>query len=182
MSVGLSRSTKVSRGESRAGRNFSAFSPMTPAVHGPLLAPSGPMTHSRHVELRQMLERRHRDLATQVQTKVRGFREIDTSDTSRAELSEDKVQEDIDFALVQMQSQTMEKIAAALGRLEAGEYGMCRDCQQEIAEKRLLALPFATRCKDCQDSAESSAHRARRTMDRDASFRIGTMSETSLTQ
>jgi len=138
------------------------------------------MTHSRHIELQQMLERRHRELATQVQTKVRAFRDLDASDGPRAELSEDQVQEDIDFALVQMQSQTMEKIAAALGRLEEGEYGMCRDCDQEIAEKRLRALPFATRCKNCQESAESSACDERRTMQRNASFRIGTITETLL--
>ena len=93
-------------------------------------------------------------------------------------MSEDQVQEDIDFALVQMQSQTMEKIAAALARLADGEYGMCRDCEQEIAEKRLRALPFATRCKDCQESAESSASHERRTLQRDASFRIGTITDT----
>ena len=138
------------------------------------------MTHSRHIELQQILEQRHRELATQVQTKVRGFREIDASDAQRAEFSEDQVQEDIDFALVQMQSQTMEKIAAALARLEEGEYGMCRDCEQEIAEKRLRALPFATRCKACQESAESAARQARRTVQRDASFRIGSVMETAL--
>jgi DnaK suppressor protein len=139
------------------------------------------MTHSRHVELQRMLEQRHGELAAQVQTKVRGFREMDASDTPRAEFSEDQVQEDIDFALVQMQWQTMEKIAAALGRLEDGEYGMCRDCEQEIAEKRLRALPFATRCKDCQESAESSEGHERRTMQRDAGFRMGTITETALT-
>ena len=139
------------------------------------------MTHSRHIELQQMLERRHRELATQVQTKVRGFREMDASDAQRAEFSEDLVQEDIDFALVQMQSQTMEKIAAALARLEEGEYGMCRDCEQEIAEKRLRALPFATRCKGCQESAESSARRERRTLQRDSSFRMGAITDTMLT-
>jgi len=106
---------------------------------------------------------------------------MDASDTPRAEFSEDQVQEDIDFALVQMQWQTMEKIAAALGRLEDGEYGMCRDCEHEIAEKRLRALPFATRCKDCQESAESSEGHERRTMQRDAGFRMGTITGTALT-
>jgi DnaK suppressor protein len=139
------------------------------------------MTHSRHIELQLMLEQRHRELATQVQTKVRSFREIDASDAQRAEFAEDQVQEDIDFALVQMQSQTLEKIATALERLEEGEYGMCRDCEQEIAEKRLRALPFAARCKDCQESAESSARHERRTLQRDASFRMGTITETMLT-
>jgi DnaK suppressor protein len=139
------------------------------------------MTHSRHIALRQMLERRHRELAAQVQTKVRGFREMAAFDAQRADFSDDQVQQDIDFALVQMQSQTMEKIAAALTRLEEGEYGMCRDCGQEIAEKRLRALPFATRCKGCQESAEFSEGHERRVLQRDASFRVGTIAATTLT-
>ena len=113
----------------------------------------------------------------QVQTKVRRFREMDGSDAQRAELAENLVQEDIDFALVQMQSQALEKITAALARIEEGEYGMCHDCGQEIAEKRLRALPFATRCKDCQESAESSARHARRTLQHETSFRSGTITE-----
>jgi DnaK suppressor protein len=139
------------------------------------------MTHSRHVGLRRMLEQRHGELAAQVQTKVRGFREMDASQAPRAEFSEDQAQEDIDFALVQMQSQTMEKIAAALVRLEDGEYGMCLDCEQEIAEKRLRALPFAMRCKDCQESAESSEGQERRAMQRSAGFRMRTIPGTALT-
>src|SRR5258705_335564 len=99
------------------------------------------MTHSRHAELQRMLHQRHAELAAQVQTKVRGFREIDASDAPRAEFSDDQVQEDIDFALVQMQWQTMEKIAAALGRLEEGEYGMCPGRGEAIAQKQLPAPP-----------------------------------------
>jgi DnaK suppressor protein len=134
------------------------------------------MTHSRHVELQQMLEQRHRELAGQVQTKVRGFREIDASDAQRRdEFSEDQAHEDIDFALVQMQSQTMEKIAAALARLDSGDYGICRECEGEIAEKRLRALPFASRCKTCQESAEYSEGHERRALQRDATFRMRTL-------
>jgi DnaK suppressor protein len=137
------------------------------------------MTHSRHVELQRMLEQRHRELAGQVQTKVRAFREADPSAAERrAEFSEDQPQEDIDFALVQMQSETMEKIAAALARLEAGEYGICRECEAEIDQKRLRALPFALRCKGCQESAEYSEGHARRTLERDARFRMRTLAET----
>ena len=106
---------------------------------------------------------------------------MDACDAQRADFSDDQVQQDIDFALVHMQSQTMEKIAAALARLAEGEYGMCRDCEQEIAEKRLRALPFATRCKDCQESAESSEGHERRVLQRDASLRMGTIAATTLT-
>ena len=71
------------------------------------------------------------------------------------ESSEADIQEDIEFALIQMKSETLNKINDALVRLEQGNYGNCFDCGEEIAEKRLRALPFAVRCKDCEEARES---------------------------
>jgi DnaK suppressor protein len=71
------------------------------------------------------------------------------------ESSEADIQDDIEFALIQMKSETLNKINDALGRLEQGDYGNCFECGEEIAEKRLRALPFAVRCKDCERSARS---------------------------
>ena len=75
------------------------------------------------------------------------------------ESAEADIQEDIEFALVQMKSETLNKINDALGRLEQGNYGNCFDCGEEIAEKRLRALPFAVRCKDCEEARENAEQR-----------------------
>ena len=40
----------------------------------------------------------------------------------------------------------------ALGRLERGEYGICRSCGQEIDIERLKALPYATKCIPCKEA------------------------------
>lgn len=48
------------------------------------------------------------------------------------------------------------QIDAALQRLEAGEYGACRDCGQEIGPGRLEALPFALDCADCAGRREEA--------------------------
>jgi DnaK suppressor protein len=131
------------------------------------------MTHSRHVELKEMLEARGRAIEAQVQQKVRGFRDTTNVDTSRpqADLSDDPAHEDLDFALVQMQSQMLEHVTAALGRLQSGEYGICHECEEEIPEKRLHALPFATRCLPCQASAEQNSLREGRLRQRQPDFR-----------
>jgi DnaK suppressor protein len=132
------------------------------------------MTHSRDEELKQMLEARRAAIETQVQTKIRGFRDQESSDAPRlqADLADDPGPEDIDFALVQIQSQTLTNIAAALARLEAGEYGVCGECDDEIPQLRLRALPFATRCRTCQETAEQEEHLVRRMMQRGAGLRI----------
>jgi DnaK suppressor protein len=45
-------------------------------------------------------------------------------------------------------------INRALEDLDAGRYGTCEDCGEAIAPKRLKALPFATRCVECQAATE----------------------------
>jgi RNA polymerase-binding transcription factor DksA len=61
-----------------------------------------------------------------------------------------------------MQSATLVGIDGALARLDAGGYGLCVECEREIATRRLQALPFAVRCQGCEEKREVSqgdAHR-----------------------
>ena len=125
------------------------------------------MSRSRYTELRKMLEDRRRQIQAEVQGKMRGVREEGSwggklnEVLDAVESAEADIQEDIEFALVQMKSETLNKIIDALVRLEHGDYGFCFDCGEEIAEKRLRALPFAVRCKDCEEARENAEQRER---------------------
>jgi DnaK suppressor protein len=125
------------------------------------------MAHSRYIELKKMLEDRRRELQAEVQGKMRGVREEGTwggklnEVLDAVESAEADIQEDIEFALVQMKSETLNKVNDALARLERGDYGFCYECGEEIAEKRLRALPFAVRCKDCEEARETAEQRER---------------------
>jgi RNA polymerase-binding protein DksA len=44
----------------------------------------------------------------------------------------------------------LEKINAALSRMESGTYGICSNCQKEVPLERLKAYPQAERCLDCK--------------------------------
>jgi len=119
---------------------------------------------SRYNELRKMLEHRRRELMKQVQVKIRDVRaesgkERDVLD--QGESSEVDIQEDIEFALIQMKSETLVKVNEALRRHEEGTYGNCFECGDEIGEARLRALPFAVRCKDCEEARETAEQRER---------------------
>ena len=48
----------------------------------------------------------------------------------------------------------MEKIEEALGRIEDGSYGVCDECGEDIAIKRLEARPVAKFCIDCKIKQE----------------------------
>jgi DnaK suppressor protein len=121
------------------------------------------MTRSSQTALKKDLEERHRVLEEQVVQKIRAFRDTDNVDAtaSPTTLSDDAINEDIDFALVQMQAETMDKIRMAIERISSSDYGICESCQEEIPVKRLRAVPFATRCRRCQENTESVERRAR---------------------
>ena len=125
------------------------------------------MSRARYGELKQMLDHRRREIQAEVQGKIRGVREEGTwggkmnEVLDAVESAEADIQEDIEFALIQMKAETLNKINDALIRLEQGDYGYCFDCGDEIGEKRLRALPFAVRCKDCEETRENAEQRQR---------------------
>jgi DnaK suppressor protein len=47
-------------------------------------------------------------------------------------------------------------VRAALSRIDEGTYGLCIECEEAIAPRRLAAVPWAARCLACQESAESA--------------------------
>lgn len=77
----------------------------------------------------------------------------------RAELSEADAQGDLEFALLQMQGERLQQIEDALERLDAGRHGTCVDCGAEIPARRLEVLPFATRCRNCEQEREEERRR-----------------------
>jgi DnaK suppressor protein len=128
---------------------------------------TGTKPKSRYSELKQMLEERRREIQAEVQGKIRDVRAEGawggkvSEVLDAVESSESDIQDDIEFALIQMKSETLNKIHDALARLEQGDYGNCFECGEEIAEKRLRALPFAVRCKNCEEAREVAEQRER---------------------
>ena len=132
----------------------------------------------RYTELKRILEERRREILSQVQEKMRDVRAVGASGEGQgvldaAEASESDIQDDIELALIQMKSETLHKIEEALTRLDEKTYGNCFECGEEISERRLRALPFAVRCKDCEESREMAEQRERQlTQRRSAGFLI----------
>jgi DnaK suppressor protein len=112
--------------------------------------------------LRELLEDRRREILEQVRHTIRHVRvhhgrgSLDEV-RDEVESSHAIVQEDLDLALLQLKSETLEKIEQALVRLDERTYGCCFECGQEIARQRLASLPFALRCTRCEESREAAA-------------------------
>lgn len=61
---------------------------------------------------------------------------------------------EIGFATRELLVGKVNRIVAALERLDAGEYGQCVECGEAIAPARLNVMPEVTTCVRCQDRLE----------------------------
>ena len=140
----------------------------------PRTAKQTDQARQRFDELKRILEERRREILAEVQEKMRDVRAVGASGEGQgvldaAETSEADIQDDIEFALIQMKAETLQKIEEALGRHAEGTYGFCFECGDEISERRLRALPFAVRCKECEEARENAEQRQRQQARRGAS-------------
>ena len=78
--------------------------------------------------------------------------------------------EDVELERLAMKRRELRQVDEALGRLDGGDYGLCEDCDAEIAEERLEILLFATRCVECERKREVEAKRVE---DTGRGFRAG---------
>jgi DnaK suppressor protein len=126
-------------------------------------ATAQPAGHGRQRDLQVMLRDRQRELQRVLQIRVRDVPAGGPGDgLDETELAEMGVQEHIEVALIQMKGETLQQLREALVRLDAGEYGYCAECEDEISEGRLRALPFAVRCTACEALLEQRAAWERR--------------------
>ena len=61
---------------------------------------------------------------------------------------------DLAIRNVDRESTLLRQVKAALRRIHDGSFGTCIDCESAISPKRLAAVPWATRCIQCQEAAD----------------------------
>jgi DnaK suppressor protein len=113
-------------------------------------------------DLKQMLLGHRGEVQSQVHGRIHVARTAHPSEVlDMGEDSEADIQQDIEFALIQMKAETLNRIDEALGRLDVGKYGYCSECGHSISVNRLRALPFAVRCNGCEEGRDRDENRAR---------------------
>jgi len=56
----------------------------------------------------------------------------------------------------------LNQIETALKSIEDGTYGLCIDCDEEIAEKRLISNPYFQTCVSCAEDRENEEKQRKR--------------------
>jgi len=73
------------------------------------------------------------------------------------DMTQEAAQRDVAVQLLDRESALARRVRSAIGRTDDGSYGICLDCEEEIAPKRLKAIPWAELCIRCQEKADDSA-------------------------
>ena len=107
-------------------------------------------------DVKEELQRRRRTI---LETSRRADAEIDSLRSAERdpEFEEGAPSEHEQFTLPplsEVQRREILQIDAALARIEAGEYGVCRDCGGDIDPRRLSALQYALLCTECASQRE----------------------------
>ncbi len=96
---------------------------------------------------REVADTLEREAGEEYQDLIRTVREEE--DLALADLREDLV-----LASLEPKIRELEEIEQALIRIELGEYGRCVDCGKWLRTKRLEIMPWAARCRECQEKWE----------------------------
>jgi DnaK suppressor protein len=74
--------------------------------------------------------------------------------TDMEELANDDTNQEIMLTLLGSDGDTLDRIEAAVLRIEHGGYGQCEECGEEIPKSRLDAIPYAAECLRCASEQE----------------------------
>ena len=76
--------------------------------------------------------------------------EEETYDNHLADSATATLTREIDYTLEENSGHLLTAINEALVRIDSGTFGTCGRCGKPIAEDRLKAIPYASRCIDCK--------------------------------
>jgi len=105
-------------------------------------------------EFRQILQSQLDSLLREAEKTVTEMTDEKTNfpdPTDRASLESDR---NFELRIRDRERKLIMKIREALERIDAGEFGICESCEEEIGEARLKARPVTTLCIECKTEQE----------------------------
>jgi RNA polymerase-binding transcription factor len=126
------------------------------------------MTPAQRKKYEQKLEALRAELRAEEPAKIEPNRK-DPTNVGVADEDEQALSEMMQTLASQRNKKQAERLAQidrALRRLrhEPDDFGLCEDCEEEIGDKRLRLMPFATLCLECQAKRDPKRGRSRHSL------------------
>jgi DnaK suppressor protein len=73
------------------------------------------------------------------------------------DMTQEAAERDVAVQILDRESALVRRLRSAIDRIKDSSYGLCLECEEEIAPKRLKAIPWAELCINCQERADHLA-------------------------
>lgn len=118
-----------------------------------------PLTKEELEQVRKRLIERKKELLKDISDILEKeakeeYQELIQTIREEGDIASAELQESTILALAEIKAKEVEQIEAALERIDEGEYGICIECGDWIRPARLEVMPYAIRCRDCQEKIE----------------------------
>jgi DnaK suppressor protein len=103
---------------------------------------------------KKLTTRREELMKTIARTEEEGRQADDDPTVDLADKAANSYTKEFLFGMTNTDRTILNMIDEALKRMKANEYGQCANCQEEMQQKRLEAVPWAKHCINCQEKIE----------------------------
>ena len=107
-------------------------------------------------EIKRLLLEEKAALLTEIREKTGNNKKINSDIGDAIDSSVEEQKRELDLLLQDREQARLTGIEIALKRIESDDFGYCDECGEAISKKRLLAVPLARMCINCQSNEERS--------------------------
>jgi DnaK suppressor protein len=135
------------------------------AVKFPQKPPKGEgMNATQTKKFQKALQKKQEELASKQRVSFQDLRSFDVMPSDIADKADLAHLCSKTATLHSSNGNLLQLVEKALGKITAGEYGICEECEDPISEKRLTAVPWARLCVSCQQAIEERTGRTAKPM------------------
>ena len=92
--------------------------------------------------------------AALLKTRTEASGDLSSMPIHMADIGSDNFEQEFTLKLLESEGSALEKVEAALERIQTGAYGVCAKCGARIPKARLNTLPYAIHCVKCASEIE----------------------------
>jgi len=107
--------------------------------------------------LKKVLRNRRSELALAIRTQS-GQLSVCEGEHDVLDRMQSMIRRDEAVAFLDVLTRTLTDVDAALLAIKEGSYGMCAECGESIASRRIEAIPWASHCVRCQEVLDHRKH------------------------